>query len=66
MESYGSPTYNARKLGKVAVELIDVNIPAMIEQTVIEAGYDAVLDSIPKCELVKYMQELGYEVKEDE
>lgn len=60
MESYGAPSYAARKNGQVAVELEDVNTDAVLLELINTIGVEAVLDGIPSQDLVKYMERLGF------
>ena len=63
IESMGEPSYGARKLGGKAVELVDVNIEALIDQAIIGVGYATVLDAIPLVEVISYIKAEGYKVE---
>lgn len=46
IESLGAPTFDNRKVGNVAVELVDVNLSALTQEVVTHYGADNILEHI--------------------
>jgi len=66
IETLGAPSYSARKLGDVAVELKGVNLSAVIEEMLNGVDADFILDEIGADKIKAYMESLGWTLKEDE
>ena len=57
VESLGAPTFDNRKLGNVAVELVDVNLSALTNELVAHYGSDNILEHIDLEIIKSYLED---------
>lgn len=57
IESLGAPTFDNRKVGNVAVELVDANLSALTQEIITHYGADSVLEHIDLEVIKSYLED---------
>lgn len=57
IESLGAPTFNNRKAGKLAIDLVDVNLLALTEELITHYGADNILEHIDLEIIKSYLED---------
>ena len=57
IESLGAPTFDNRKLGNVAVELVDVNLSDLTQELITHYGADGILEHIDLEIIKSYLED---------
>lgn len=57
IESLGAPTFDNRKVGNVAVGLVDVNLPALTQELIAHYGADNILEHIDLEVIKSYLED---------
>lgn len=57
IESLGAPTFDNRKVGRVAVELVDVNLSDLTQELITHYGADNILEHIDLEVIKSYLED---------
>lgn len=57
IESLGAPTFVNRKLGNVAIELVDVNLSSLTQEVIAHYGADNMLEHIDLEIIKSYLED---------
>lgn len=57
IESLGAPTFDNRKLGNVAVDLVDVNLSALTHELITHYGADNILEHVDLEIIKSYLED---------
>lgn len=57
IESLGAPTFDNRKVGNVAVELVDANLSALTHELIAHYGADNILEHIDLEVIKSYLED---------